>query len=175
MTALHAGIWLASALTMSSSVVILFLDFDGVLHPAGCHTPRHFCELPRFEAVMREYPDVRIVISSAWQREFPLPALRALFSSDVAARIIGRTLTADPRGDAKTRHQQIWFYLGRAGATRARWIALDDAETQFPRHCPQLVLCDPACGFDQHAAQQLIARLSSLKVPRVELRPSQAA
>jgi hypothetical protein len=160
---------------MSSNVVILFLDFDGVLHPAGCHTQRHFCELPRFEAVIRQYPDVRIVISSAWQRQFRMPALRALFSQDVAARIIGRTLTADPEGDAKTRHQQIWFYLGRAGATRARWIALDDAKTQFPRHCPQLVLCDPACGFDEHAAERLIVRLTDLKVPRVALRRPQAA
>ena len=159
---------------MASSVVILFLDFDGVLHPAGCHTAQHFSELPRFEALMREYPDVRIVISSAWQRTFPLPALRALFSADIAARIIGRTLTADPEGDAKNRHQQIWFYLGRAGATSARWIALDDAESQFPRRCPQLVLCDPACGFDELAAQQLIARLTSLKVPRQEVKPQAA-
>src|SRR5262245_12206268 len=107
---------------MSSSIVILFLDFDGVLHPAGCHTTRHFSELPRFEALIRQYPDVRIVISSTWQEMFPLPALRALFSEDIAARIIGRTLSADPEGDAKNRHQQIWQYLGRAGATRARWL-----------------------------------------------------
>jgi Swiss Army Knife RNA repair-like protein len=159
---------------MPSSVVILFLDFDGVLHPAGCHMDRHFCELPRFEALMREYPDVRIVISSSWQRSFPLPALRALFSADIAARIIGRTLTADPDGDAKSRHQQIWFYLGRAGATSARWIALDDAERQFPRKCPQLVLCDPVRGFDELAAEQLIARLASLKVPRHEVKPQAA-
>ena len=155
---------------MSSTVVILFLDFDGVLHPAGCHTDRHFCELPRFENLMRQYPDVRIVISSAWQEAFPLPALRALFSADLAARIIGRTLTADTDGDAKNRHQQIWQYLGKAGATSARWIALDDAQTQFPRRCPQLVVCDPARGFDELAAERLVQRLNALNVPRVEPR-----
>ncbi len=46
--------------------MILFLDFDGVLHPEydGQATPADivFCHLPRFEGVMRDYPKVEIVI-----------------------------------------------------------------------------------------------------------------
>jgi hypothetical protein len=48
--------------------MILFLDFDGVLHPEydGQAAPADvvFCHLPRFEAVMRDHPEVEIVISS---------------------------------------------------------------------------------------------------------------
>ncbi len=47
--------------------MILFLDFDGVLHPEydGQATPADivFCHLPRFEGVMRDYPKVEIVIN----------------------------------------------------------------------------------------------------------------
>lgn len=59
--------------------MILFLDFDGVLHPEydGQATPADvvFCHLPRFEAVMRDHPEVEIVISSMWREQFPLDAL----------------------------------------------------------------------------------------------------
>ena len=56
--------------------MILFLDFDGVLHPLHDNVPtpenhdnvptpadQLFCYLPRFEAVMRDFPMVKIVIS----------------------------------------------------------------------------------------------------------------
>ena len=84
--------------------MILFLDFDGVLHPEydGQATPADvvFCHLPRFEAVMRDYPEVEIVISSMWREQFPLDALRARFSPDIAGRIIGAT-PVTPRIDGK--------------------------------------------------------------------------
>ena len=42
--------------------MILFLDFDGVLHPEydrqAAPADVAFCHLPRFEAVMREHPEV---------------------------------------------------------------------------------------------------------------------
>lgn len=47
--------------------MILFLDFDGVLHTEHDDGPTPdesvFCHLPRFEAVMRDFPTVEIVIS----------------------------------------------------------------------------------------------------------------
>lgn len=84
--------------------MILFLDFDGVLHPEydGQATPADivFCHLPRFEGVMRDYPKVEIVISSMWREQFPLAALRARFSPDIAARSIGTT-PVTPRIDVQ--------------------------------------------------------------------------
>ncbi|GIK54200.1 MAG: hypothetical protein BroJett014_31730 [Planctomycetota bacterium] len=32
---------------------VLFLDFDGVLHPSLCLEAEHFCRRPLFEEVMR--------------------------------------------------------------------------------------------------------------------------
>jgi hypothetical protein len=47
--------------------MILFLDFDGVLHPYGGPLTHDFCELPRLSKLLREpaYQHVDIVIMSA--------------------------------------------------------------------------------------------------------------
>ena len=51
--------------------MILFLDFDGVLHPEGedhiLNGGADFCFLPRLETLLREFPFVKIVISSSWR------------------------------------------------------------------------------------------------------------
>jgi len=47
--------------------MILFLDFDGVLHPEFSHESRHFCCLPVLEQVVRQLQDCEVVISSTWR------------------------------------------------------------------------------------------------------------
>ena len=80
---------------------LLFLDFDGVLHPAGGEA-QHFVNLPRLERLLREYPMVDVVISSAWQDGLTLEELKGFFSADVAARIIGVTRSVDPDHEAES-------------------------------------------------------------------------
>ncbi|WP_188422769.1 HAD domain-containing protein [Oxalicibacterium solurbis] len=64
---------------------IIFLDFDGVLHdfPPPQDSAKLFCNLPRLEAVLREYVNVQIVISSSWRQDYALPYLKTLFSQDI--------------------------------------------------------------------------------------------
>ncbi|MET3139349.1 hypothetical protein AAKU61_003730 [Undibacterium sp. GrIS 1.2] len=72
--------------------MILFLDFDGVLHPEPCYDEaKLFTCLSRLEQVLREFASVRIVISSTWREKHSLSDLRRLFSADIAERIIGVT------------------------------------------------------------------------------------
>ena len=148
--------------------MILFLDFDGVLHPEydGEATPADiaaFCHLPRFEAVMRDHPDVEIVISSTWREYLPLDALRARFSADIAARIIGAT-PVTPRIDGKympaRREGEILDWLSAAGRAHEPWLALDDAAWQFPQHREHLVACTWSVGFDDTAEAALRALLT---------------
>lgn len=147
--------------TMQTEVTLLFLDFDGVLHPKGCGTDDHFSHLPRFERLVREHPGLRIVISSNWQDAYSIKTLRHVFSPDVAQRIIGGTRSADLEGEAEDRHEQIQRYLHKAGVTHVRWLALDDAAHEFPDDCAQLVLCDSARAFDAETAARLSAMLAS--------------
>jgi hypothetical protein len=43
---------------------VVFLDFDGVLHPGFSETFRH---LPTFDRFLRTMPDTSVVISSDWR------------------------------------------------------------------------------------------------------------
>lgn len=146
--------------------MLLFLDFDGVLHPECLDAPipedLEFCHLPRFEAVMRDFPSVEIVISSMWRYEFTLDQLRLWFSPDVAARIIGVTPQTNRDGKylAARREGEIIDWLAAAGRADNQWIAIDDAVWQFNRHLDRLVACTGYIGLDAAVEVRLRAALS---------------
>lgn len=122
--------------------MILFLDFDGVLHSELAAEADLFGLLPRFESILRDFPDVQIVISSSWRENASLDDLRARFSPDIARRIIGTTPVI-PRVKQMVAHreQEILNWLESAGKRREPWLALDDTEWQFKDHRDHLILC----------------------------------
>lgn len=75
--------------------MILFLDFDGVLHPEGEYHIHNvgadFCFLPRLDTLLREFSFVKIVISSSWREQLHYKTLLKPFSSDIRYRILGAT------------------------------------------------------------------------------------
>jgi hypothetical protein len=138
---------------------LIFLDFDGVMHPAGCDTSRYFCNLAAFEAVLREHPHVALVIASTWRHAYPLDEIKRNFSADIAGRIVGKTPTWEDEGDEHIRYQEIRKFLKHPKLAGLRWVAVDDSRHEFPPDCPNLVLCDSQRGFDAAAAQALRERL----------------
>ena len=70
---------------------ILFLDFDGVLHPEHCHESKHFSCLPVFESVLSQVPDCKLVIASTWRLQIPVERLREKLGPNVAAKLVGVT------------------------------------------------------------------------------------
>lgn len=118
----------------------LFLDFDGVLHPEGVGPELEFCHRQGFEELMRQYPRVRIVLSSSWRLHLPFEKLITIFSSDLQDRIVGATphlqeLVAE-RGHRQRECEQ-WLATNAPGAP---WLAVDDRASYFDAVCPQLVL-----------------------------------
>ncbi|TRZ92168.1 MAG: hypothetical protein D4R84_12835 [Rhodocyclaceae bacterium] len=140
---------------------ILFLDFDGVLHPVHSDPGRHLCCLPLLDATLGSLPPVDIVISSTWQEAYSIKTLAGRFAPAIASRIIGGTLMADPDREEETRYAQIRRFLKWKNWAARHWVALDDAEHEFPQGCAQLVRCDPAKGFDERAAQGLLQCLTN--------------
>jgi hypothetical protein len=140
-------------------VTLVFLDFDGVMHPVGCDPARYFCQRDLFEAVMREHPQVRIVITSTWRHAYPMAEIKRFFSPDIAERIVGKTPTHEDDGDDHVRYLEIRKVLQNPKVAGARWIAIDDSDHEFPQGCANLVLCSPQRGFDLEAARDLRARL----------------
>ncbi len=142
--------------------MILFLDFDGVLHGLGQPVFEH---LHRFETILRECPHIEVVISSSWREKFSLQDLQGFFSSDVQMRIIGTTpvITAKwPPYPRHVRHQEIQEFIVSHGFETRPWLALDDDMTLFPADCPSLILCEEVTGFDDEMADVLRARLNDL-------------
>lgn len=116
---------------------LLFLDFDGALHPyflacdEGAPGARHFCDAPAFEAVVRQHPAVQVVISSSWRQDRPLDQLRANFSPDIRPRIVGVTpVLPNSHGDG-VRQLEIEAWLARAGLAATPWVAVDDVVAGF--------------------------------------------
>lgn len=119
---------------------LIFLDFDGVLHPGLAGT---FCYLSRFETFLRDHPEVRVVLSTSWRCSEPFADLRNLFYPDIQPRILGVT----PDLPHRNRYGEILQWLADHQATGVPWAALDDDRHLFPPACHNLVLCDTARGL----------------------------
>ncbi|HMM54215.1 MAG TPA: HAD domain-containing protein [Candidatus Desulfobacillus sp.] len=141
--------------------VTLFLDFDGVLHPAFCPEEEHFCRRPLLEAVLRRHPAVEVVISSSWRHHHALEDLLSRFSGDIAARIVGATRPWRQGGPAN-RHAEILDWLAWQRREGLPWLALDDSAFEFPGDCANLLLCDSRFGLTETLAETLSRRLSSM-------------
>ena len=131
--------------------MILFLDFDGVLRRSNSPVYEFDRDcVEAFERVMRELPEVEIVITSSWREGFTLAEMRAHFSDDIAARIVGVTPMAQDRTRDQYRYQEVLAYLRRLGKPSA-WVAIDDDPLHYPETC-NVLLVDPERGFDEKAA-----------------------
>jgi len=132
----------------------IFLDFDGVLHSHyGAVESALWFFLPRFESVLRDYPHVKIVVSSSWGDGRSLDELRAFFSADIAPRVVGKVRAQlrrmrpnGERGDACAR------YCRRHHLRAGDWVAIDDTPSLFRRTHP-LIYC--ANGFREGQELQL--------------------
>ncbi|MDY0748735.1 HAD domain-containing protein [Paucibacter sp. R3-3] len=140
--------------------MVLFLDFDGVLHPYPCPVEQYFCRRQLLEGWLRERPDLDVVISSNWRERRSLDELRGYFSADLQSRVIGVTPVLKRQAWAQfdgelppmrfERETEVKQWLHGSGEPWRRWAALDDQAWMFGPFCKQLVLCDGAVGLTPH-------------------------
>ena len=141
--------------------MILFLDFDGVLHPAVNYDPALLLrKLPLLEGVLFQVPSIEIVISSTWRETRTLRELQSLFSDDIAPRIIGVTphwldIQDDTSFGAYVRQAEIEAWLRKSGQPWQQWLAIDDQAHLFRPFCKQLLLTNPATGLTESDCTEL--------------------
>lgn len=144
---------------------VLYLDFDGVLHPesvyvyrrlgpvlvsAPGHTLFEHCAL--LEDVLAPYPDVHIVLSTSWVRHYKSVSYAARrLTPGLRAKVIGATyhkeMDAVAFADAP-RGMQIWSDVLRRKP--ADWLALDDDYLHWPTWCcDKLVRTDEVLGISE--------------------------
>ncbi len=160
----------------SGKKVALFLDIDGILHKASKSLGSHIKKLKELESVisdivgekkrpqefglleeapqqllaevLEKYPQVVIVISSAWRywEEFPhgdansLSWLKSVLHPSIAARIVGKT-PCDEDSRLVTRLEEIRSFMRQYSSVldlNDAWVAIDDQIQHFPHEevCP---------------------------------------
>jgi hypothetical protein len=105
-----------------SGEVLLMLDFDGVVHSLFSYYDNHglFDRLHYVEAILREMPNVKVVISSSWARKYDLVTLKKRFAEDVRKQV-AYAITKQ----SNNRHNDVKNFLQSYGL-HYPWIAVDD-------------------------------------------------
>ena len=139
---------------------VLFLDFDGVLHPLSpdlimdSNLPLSeliavhdfFRWVPLLADILRDHADVRIVVHSIWR----------LLATDAELRVALGPLTerfagSTPRGP---RWESIAWVITQNRLRNFR--ILDDSAEDFPPALPELILCDENEGIADALVQTRI-------------------
>lgn len=144
---------------------ILFLDFDGVLHPVSAlvgfrmRLPREAAirhgRLFRWAQILEDvlYPsNVGIVVHSSWRSLLPAAELQHLLGPlgyrfiDIASRNLHRW-------------EGILAKVSECELMAAQWLILDDHGNEYPEPPPpQLVLCDGEEGVWSESVQVSVRR-----------------
>lgn len=168
--------------------MILFLDYDGVLHADQVYRTKKgivlrgsgklFEHVPILVAMLEPHPDVRIVLSTSWVRELGFTRAKKRLPQELQARVVGATYHSDfdretymgKRWRYLTRFEQIARHVTRNGVTN--WVAIDNDQFGWPpnlRHL--LVLTDDDLGLMEISAQQDLAdALMRMEQRRIESR-----
>lgn len=145
--------------------MIVFLDFDGVLHPDPClDGVRLFENAPRLAHVLGGFPQVVLVLSTAWRQSGTYEQLLALLPAPLRQRVID--VTPNFSGFASTaalapyhRQAECMHWMRLNGVQEEAWLALDDRPSGFTPYCENLIACDPQSGFDAAVSARLRSAL----------------
>lgn len=147
--------------------MILFLDFDGVLHPEPCGDEGEFCRVPLLWQILSACPDVSVVFSTSWRSlhrpEELLDFATAGGGEDLAQRFIGSTpsIIQEPgafvTGRVYKREAECREWLRHHGGTNQPWLALDDYAVDF--RGPNLYLVDRRSGLTETDVAAIIQRI----------------
>jgi hypothetical protein len=149
---------------MKEPQVLLFLDFDGVLHPDEVYLTKNgpklqsegtlFMWSPLLVKALAPFPEVDIVLSTSWVRNIGFHRTKKCLPLELQDRVIGATWHSNMQNawsdqiwwDHVSRHDQILRYVSRARAEY--WVALDDdADNWSENHTEKLIQTQKGAGL----------------------------
>lgn len=144
--------------------MILFLDFDGVLHPEDLQKEerdRLFCCIPLLHEILRAAPGVDVVFSTSWRLLYSrdiLVQMMAKDAPDLGSRFIGHTphFNQSTTGD---REDEIRRWLLVNNYDGSDWLALDDDRNRYQPDCKNLYWVDPKTGLIPEDVESVIELL----------------
>jgi hypothetical protein len=149
-------------LSLRSSRVI-FLDFDGVLHPADYlrfievdgelvfGSDARFCWAGVLWDLIKDH-DCGLVIHSSWRTSFALADIKDMLPPELASRVLGVT-----GGGARFRSIEAYVEAHRL----REYLILDDEPEEFPLDLDALVVCHPERGIDSPEAKERVIQFLS--------------
>lgn len=135
---------------------VIFLDFDGVLHPANylrfeeiddelvLAEDARCCWSETLWGLIGKY-DCQVVVHSSWRESHTLQSLQDLLPSELAKRVVAVTIGGN-------RYKSILDYVEDAKVRD--YIILDDSADEFPIGCGDLLLCDGNTGISSPEIQK---------------------
>lgn len=142
--------------------MILYLDFDGVLHPGDVYLqdgePRLmvpgmlFMWAPILETALLACPEVEIVLSTSWAQKFGLQKARAALTLTLRRRVVHATWTTEEsaRYEQSTRYEQIARHAAKAKLSDTDWFAIDNDDFGWPHDKrEQLIRCHSDLGLSE--------------------------
>jgi hypothetical protein len=145
-------------------VPVLYLDYDGCLHPQDVWQARGgepyvrqppgrrvFEHADVLASLLAPYPAVRIVLSTTWARRFGFRGAADFLPAALRARCIGATWHQGMGPylfDFMSRGEQVLDDVSRRRP--ARWLAIDDDDSGWGHWAStHLVLCHPTLGISE--------------------------
>ncbi len=122
--------------------MVIYLDFDGVLHPNAVYKPLELratgslmMHAGALESCLAPYPEAKFVLSTNWVYVFGIDVALSHLTPSLRARVIGSTWN-NHAGDETvepffrmTRFEQIMSHVTRNNIKR--WIAIDDLHSGY--------------------------------------------
>ena len=136
----------------------LFLGLDGVMHHRNANVSSFLSRMPMLEQTIGA-ADIDIVVLSSWDFATDFDRLKAVFSPDLRARVVGRS--REETGALHKRFKEVQNWLRAHPAPD--WRVLDSDPYDYPDACPELIRCSPAVGLAASQAETLKAWLDHPK------------
>ena len=148
---------------------ILFLDYDGVLHPFNVRFNDDlelalecddkslflFCWAPILESILNdEDPErhIKIILSTSWAHRYGWEDAAKRLTPNLETRVIART-----NGYNRPRGLQILKCVEDMNIADQHWLAVDDDDWLWPPHLlDQLIKTDENLGLSEISTQQLL-------------------
>lgn len=141
--------------------MILFLDFDGVLHPLLRKEP-DFSRLALLWKILRACPDMEVVFSTSWREIYRFDEMVEFVTygggEDLAHRIIGQTPNLEDEGSYGRRDLEIQSWLDTNNYS-GPWLAIDDMPEIFSGGHPNLYVVAGDRGLTDTDVLAILGRI----------------
>lgn len=145
--------------------MILFLDFDGVMHPRGKNSDVDclFQSAPVLWVLLAQNPDLDVVLSTSWRTDYPFDVLQEFCTYEGGEQYINRIVGANPKVNFDKRGLECRLWMDNNRPCDA-WLAVDDDASLYDSGCDTYIV-NPETGLTMSDVGPIQSLIDSLRNP----------